>query len=401
MNVELKNVDLLDFKDFLLKQGYSIHVAPRYVWKVQEYLQRTTYIIRTTDHDGLRKSITEYVTNLSLSFQLSTIQAALRIFYYFISGHRFCRRLYATEFERDESIEIEIDRFRIYLKEVADLGKQTITSQCHTVKIFLYTSFPNYTFSSQKITATLVRNYLVHTLQHISAASKKSMLTRIRSYLRFLAFTDGFECEEVLKLPMTSPVRKRASLAKYLSEEDVTRLFATYDLAHPTGIRNYAIARCLSDLGLRCSEVAGISLDHIDWRQGTITIKKTKTNTERTLPLHAVTGKAIENYLLRSRPTTFQKLLFVWFKYEQGHPMGTSQVRRTIRNAAIRAGLTHFTGTHMLRHTAAKKMINQGVDLKTIADILGHESVETTAIYTKINFTELQDVAGRWPEVSV
>ena len=79
--------------------------------------------------------------------------------------------------------------------------------------------------------------------------------------------------------------------------------------------------------------------------------------------------------------------------------MGTSQVRDTMRRAAIRAGLRHFIGTHMFRHTVAKDMISSGTDIKTIADILGHETVETTMIYMKINFPELSFVAGKWPEV--
>lgn len=100
MYEELSNIDLLEFKDFLLKEGYSIHVAPRYACKVREYLQSANFMIHSMDHDELRKSITEYVSNLPQSFQKATIQAALHIFYYYISGHRFSRRLCATEFER-------------------------------------------------------------------------------------------------------------------------------------------------------------------------------------------------------------------------------------------------------------------------------------------------------------
>ncbi|MFC7062616.1 tyrosine-type recombinase/integrase [Halobacillus seohaensis] len=64
------------------------------------------------------------------------------------------------------------------------------------------------------------------------------------------------------------------------------------------------MARCLNDLGLRYSEVARLSLDDFDWLQGTIIIKQTKSHSERSLPLHAITGKAIEAYLLHSRPAT-------------------------------------------------------------------------------------------------
>lgn len=393
-------VNLSGFKDYLVKNGYSNKVIPRYVRKVKEFGESfDVYAVPTIEDEALRKSISEYLANIPLCFQKDTIQAALHTYYHFISGNRFFRRLHATDFEMDISIDSEVERFRTYLNEVARLSKLTVTSQCHTVKVFLYSSFPQKDFSLQKLTADHVRIYLAHTLRHVSAASKKTLIVRIRSYVRFLAFTDGFQTEEILKLPMTSPVWKRAELAKYLTDEELDRLFSTYDQTHPTGVRNYTIARCLRDLGLRCSEVAGLSLDDFDWIQGTVTIKKTKSHSERILPLHTLTGRAIEAYLLYSRPATQERILFVRFKNKQGHPMGASQVRNTVRNAAIRAGLAHFTGTHMLRHTLAKELINSGIDLKTMADILGHESVETTRIYTKLNFTQLQDVAGTWPEV--
>jgi len=400
MSNDEKIVNLSGFQDYLVKNGYSNNVIPRYVRKVKEFLKsQDVCAIPTVEDETLRKHISDYLENTPLSLQKDTIQAALHMYYSFISGDRFFKRLYATDFEMDRSIEEEIARFQKYLNEVAKLSRNTVISQCNTVRGFLYSSFPKKEFSPEKITADHVRIYLTRTLRHVSAASKKTMIVRIRSYVRFLEFTDGFQSEEILKLPMTSPVWKRAGLAQYLTEAELDRLFSEYDLTNPTGIRNYAIARCLRDLGLRCSEVAELSLDDFDWLQGTVTIKKTKSHAQRVLPLHAMTGRAIEAYLLHARPATQERILFVRFKNEQGHPMGTSQVRNTVRNAAIRAGLEHFTGTHMLRHTAAKEMINSGIDLKIIADILGHESVETTSIYTKLNFTQLQDVAGTWPEV--
>ena len=200
---------------------------------------------------------------------------------------------------------------------------------------------------------------------------------------------------------MTTPVWKRAELPKYLTNTELNCIFATYNRKKPVGIRNYAITRCLKDLGLRCSEVAGLSIDDFNWVQGTVTIKDTKSYSERILPLHTITGQAIEAYLRLSRPITLGRSLFVRFKNKQGEPMGTSQVRNTVREAAMRAGLKHFSGPHMFRHTAAKEMINSDIDLKTIADVLGHKSIETTCIYTKLNFNRLQDVAGSWPEVQI
>ncbi len=130
------------------------------------------------------------------------------------------------------------------------------------------------------------------------------MIARIRSYVRFLEFTDGLKFEVILKLPMNPPVWKKAGISKYLTDLETDALFSSYDQSNLTGIRDYAIARCLKDLGLRCSEVARLSLDDFDWLMGTVTIRQSKSHAERRLPLHTITGKAIEKYLLHSRPST-------------------------------------------------------------------------------------------------
>lgn len=394
-------MQIINFEKHLIKKGYSNLVIKQYLRKVKVFFDEEKIPNRRVDHKEFKEIISKYLANTPLTTHKSTIQAALHAYYYFLSGNQIYRSLKLSDFEADRSVESEIDSFRRYLTEVARLSENTIISQCNTVKIFLYSCFPEKDFLPEKLTINHIRTYLTDSLHHISNASKKTMISRIRSYFRFLEFKDGLNFGEILNLPLTSPVWKRTSVSKYLTNLEIDALLSSYDLSNSTGIRDYAIVRCLKDLGLRCSEVARLSLDDFEWTKGTVTIKQTKTHSERILPLHATTGKAIEKYLLYSRPPTHERILFVRFKKEKGQPMGTSQVRSTVRRAAIRAGLENFRGTHMLRHTAAKEMINNGVDLKMIADILGHESIETTSIYTKINFTELKDVAGIWPEAII
>ncbi|HBP65948.1 MAG TPA: hypothetical protein DD730_17245 [Desulfosporosinus sp.] len=398
MDIDVQTIKLTGFEDYLIKKGHSAKVVLIYTRKVGKFLSsKGASSAPCIHHEELKKAISEYTESIPLSFQKATIQAALHAYYLYISGKQFIKRMYTKEYDMDIAIEVEIDRFRKYLFEVAGLSNSTVIDQCNTVKAFLYSSFPEKNSSSEEITADHIRIYFTHSLRHLSAGSKKTIISRIRSYIRFLQFADGFHSDEILKLPMTSPVWNQAALPKYITEADTGRLLATYDRTKPTGIRNYAIARCLKDLGLRSSEVAGLSLDDFNWILGTVTIKKTKSHSERTLPLHAITGQAIEMYMLHSRPATLEKILFVRMKNEKGHAMGPSQVRETVRSAAISAGLDNFTGTHMLRHAAANRMINSGIDLKTIADVLGHKSIETTCIYTKLNITQLKDVAATWP----
>ena len=401
MNLEFNTTNVSEFKDYLIESDYSKHLIPMYVRKVDAFLEEFSDSFKNLHKDylKLKEVIDEYVTNLPLTSQKEMIKAALHTYYYFISGEKFIKRLSKNDYELDLYIESEVDRFREYLINVERLRDSTIISRCNTVRIFLYSSFQDEKFSSKKININLVQNYLVNTLSHISTASKKSIISRIRSYIKFLGFHDDIVADDILKLPMTSPVWKYSSTPKYLTNYELEKFFSSYNRNKPYGVRDYAIARCLRDLGLRCSEVAELTLDSFDWENGIVIIKQTKTYYERILPLPTITGQAIEDYLLNWRPLTTERILFVRYKNQCGQGMGVSQVRNTVRSAATRAGLEKFTGTHILRHTVAKEMINNGTSLKTIADILGHESIETTCIYTKLNFTQLQDVAATWPEV--
>lgn len=401
MSLEFNATKVSEFRDYLIEKNYSEYVIPMYVRSVTIFLEEIKKSSKDIHmvHLKLKEAIDKYILNIPLTFKKEMIKSALHTYYYFISGEKFFKRLSKDDYGLDLSVELEIERFKEYLFNIEKLKDSTVTSRCNTVRIFLYSSFLNEDFSPKKISISLVQNYLVNTLSHISAASKKSMIGRIRSYIKFLSFYDDIEADDILKLPMTSPVWKYSGNPRYLTNSELEKLFSSYNRSKPYGLRDYAIARCLRDLGLRCSEVAELSLDDFDWANGTVIIKQTKTYSERILPLPTITGQAIEDYLLNWRPSTTIRTLFVRYKNQCGESMGVSQVRSTVRRAAIRGKLENFTGTHTLRHTVAKEMINNGTSLKIIADILGHESIETTCIYTKLNFNQLHDVAGTWPGV--
>lgn len=401
MERNMNPCDLEAFEIYLVQAGYSELTIPGYLRKVKAFLTFCDMIgvdVDKMDCIELKEVIENYCGQLTLSSQTWLIKAAVHAYYGFCSGKLFHKRLRIKDFECIPAISNEIERFRKYLREVAGLRVNTITSHCNTVAIFLCYCFENREFSPDKITINQVQAYLIQGLSHVSAPSKKTILTRIRSYLRFLEFEDGSHSDELLRLPLTSPVWKQAGLPKYLTENELSRLFATYNRTKPNGIRDYAIARCMKDFGLRCSEVASLSLDNFDWIQGTLIIRNAKNHYDRKLPLKKITGDSIAEYLLHSRPLTCERTLFVRSGKERGYPMGTSQVGRTVRYAAMKANLENFNGTHMLRYTTVREMLDNGTDFKIIADILGHECLETTKIYTKLDLNQLREVAGAWPE---
>jgi len=187
-----------------------------------------------------------------------------------------------------------------------------------------------------------------------------------------------------------------SSLPKTLTAEEVEQLIRALGQPGPAMRRADAIVRCALDLGLRSGEVARLSLDDIDWRAGTITLRHTKGRREDVLPLPATTGAAIAAYLKHERPKTSNRAVFVRNVAPRDAPIGPDLVRKTIRQAYGRAGLP-YTRSHLLRHTMANRLLAGGSSLKEVADVLRHRSLDTTMIYAKLDSRTLIKVALPWP----
>jgi site-specific recombinase XerD len=187
-------------------------------------------------------------------------------------------------------------------------------------------------------------------------------------------------------------------LPRALSEGDLRAVLAQFDTRTATGQRDLAMLRCMSDLGLRVGEVVALTLDEIDWRRGVLMIPAGKSRRARLLPLPATLGRAITDYLRRGRPTSADRHLFLRHSVMAGTPVTHTLIRGVFRRAYVKAtGRCDSVGTHVLRHTAAARMRATGHSLKGIADILGHQSVDTTAIYVKLDVEALRTVALPWP----
>jgi site-specific recombinase XerD len=189
-----------------------------------------------------------------------------------------------------------------------------------------------------------------------------------------------------------------AGLPSRLTAEEVRAFLSSFDRSTAPGLRGFAIARCLADLGLRANEVAGLELGDLDWSQGTVTIRGGKLRRADVLPLPEATGQAIVEYLRRGRPACTSRALFVRHRAPLHGPITPSIVRCTVRMGFSRAGLAgRYSGTHVLRRTAATQMLCAGASLKDIADVLRHRSLDTTQTYTKVDLPRLAALAVPWP----
>jgi site-specific recombinase XerD len=218
----------------------------------------------------------------------------------------------------------------------------------------------------------------------------------LRSYFRFRALQGEQTTSLTAALPTIASWRL-AGLPKTLPAHEVKQFLGAFNRGSVVGRRDYAISRCLVDLGLRTAEVSRITLDDIDWRAGTLKIHGKDIRTDL-LPLPRTTGTAIAAYLRHGRPSLQSRALFARHRAPLDAPVNAGIVRGVVRRTAERCGIITLThGPHVLRHVAAQRLIQRGATLKDIADFLRHRCLDTAAIYTKVDLPSLSKVAMPWP----
>lgn len=219
----------------------------------------------------------------------------------------------------------------------------------------------------------------------------------LRSLLRWLQFR-GRTAPNLVEAVPRFPRWRLATLPTVMTDDQLTSFLTSFDQS-PSGRRNYAMALCMTDLGLRAAEVADLLLDDMDEAAGTLRLSANKSRRERILPMSCRLRLAVIDYVRRQRPETDNRQLFVRHRVPVGAAVTCELVRGVMRRAyASVPGCEGWTGTHVLRHTAATRLHRAGADLKRVADILGHRSIDTTVIYTKVDFDRLAQVALPWPD---
>jgi len=260
---------------------------------------------------------------------------------------------------------------------------------------FLTWRFANGPLRPEQIKRPDVLRFVGSRSKFLRPASLKVLTVSLRSFLRFLQLQGRVQPTIVAAVP-SLPAWERFRMPHTLNRTQIDGLLRSFDRSTAVGRRDFAMTLCMTELGLRISEVAHLSLHDLDWRQGTLRLVKSKVGRERLLPLPQRLGKALASYLRRGRPAVAQTGVFLCHRFPYGTPLSTGQVGYAIRKAFARAGLS-VTRTHLLRHSFATNLHQQGASLKALADVLGHQSLESTTIYTRVNQRQLRSAAMPWP----
>jgi integrase/recombinase XerD len=243
-----------------------------------------------------------------------------------------------------------------------------------------------------ELTLGEVSGFMVRHSRRLGVGSAKNLATGLRSFLGYL-YLRGLSDRQLAQAVPAPPRPHGAGLPRWLSSPELAALLAASDKTSEVGRRDHAILVILVRLGLRAAEVAGLSLDDIDWRAGEITVSGKGARTER-LPLPVDVGEALVAYLEHGRTKTCCRALFL----RADAPLGLSagSVADVVRRACVRAGMPSV-GPHRLRHSAATAMLRAGASLDEVGQVLRQRDAAVTAHYAKVDFVALRQLATPWP----
>lgn len=236
-----------------------------------------------------------------------------------------------------------------------------------------------------------VRAYLAFlNEQQYSKATIARKLATLRSFYKFLVKRNRLSSNPVMSVRTPKQEKK---LPHFLEYEEVKRLLETPPTDNWLGARDRAILETLYSTGIRVSELVGLNMDDVDFL-GEVVHVRGKGKKERIAPISSSALQVIQHYMefrnKRAQSGNFDsKVLFV---NKHGRRLSTRSVRRKMDKYLKMAGLDPSISPHTLRHSFATHMLNNGADLRSVQELLGHQSLSTTQVYTHLTTKKLKEV---------
>ncbi len=284
-------------------------------------------------------------------------------------------------------VEDWFDRFMFFLQ--AEKGYSEHTCQAYALDIREFLDYVE-AEDSYELTTAKVRQYLGYLYdlkrERTTVARK---LAALRSFFRYLEKRNLFQDNPIVDIKTP---KKGQYLPLFLYPKDIEKLLETPDLTTPIGRRDRAVLELFYSAGLRLSELVGLNLTDIDWDIGYLRIRG-KGGKERITPLCYYAYNYLEDYLTLARDALLKgKETEAVFVSSRGMRINPRTVEYMVDKYVKIAGLNSGISPHSLRHTFATHMLENGADIRSVQELLGHESISTTQIYTHLSRSRLREV---------
>ena len=291
-------------------------------------------------------------------------------------------------------VEDVLSAFGDFLKTYKGVAVSTRECYLRHVRTFLSElADPEGAIDLRVVSIVRARSYVTDRGGRYAAESLKLIATALRSFLRF-AWLSGWTDGDLSGAVGTVVTHRSGRLPKALTADQVRRLLASPDRGTLLGVRDYALLLLLSRLGLRAGEVAGLRLDDVNWKAGTITAL-VKGGGTLTSPLPHDVGQALVAYLQRRPTAAGYREMFLQVRAEP-KPMTRFAVTEVVSRRAAAAELGTVRA-HRLRHSAALAVLAAGGTLTEVGELLGHSTAQVSMGYASFDLTSLAVLARPWP----
>lgn len=283
----------------------------------------------------------------------------------------------------------DLNDFLIYLTSVIKYSEKTARSYGQDIADFLLFLKMSNVKKEEVKKETILEYRLEQTIRGLQANSIKRSLSALKHFYLYLHQHKGVENNpfEIV----TSP-KKEKKLPSFLSEKEIIEfLNSNKERTDDLHFRDQAILELMYASGLRCQETIDLKINDINFDERTIRIKG-KGEKERIVPFSIYAKDAIDEYSKKSRIYLLKdkKDEGYLFLNSRGEKLSERGLEKIVDNCAKKAGFTLKVHPHMLRHTFATELLNNGCDLRTIQEFLGHSSIQTTSIYTHVSYQDLK-----------
>lgn len=279
--------------------------------------------------------------------------------------------------------------FLRYLKIEKNYSNLTVLNYGKDLKLFHQFLILEKISDIRNIDYPILRSYLSFLYEReFQNSSVSRYISSLRSFFKYLIKENLIESNpmELIDFP-----KKEKKLPKVLYYDELEKILAIPDTSTPLGLRDLAILETLYSTGVRVSELVHIKLKNISFDDKRIKVLG-KGNKERYVLFGSKLQKILEDYIKNSRPLLLKEPNEFLFLNKNGNPLTTRGVEIIIDNILKRGGIPYKISPHTLRHTFATHLLDNGADLKSVQELLGHDSLSSTQVYTHVSNERLKQV---------
>jgi integrase/recombinase XerD len=287
----------------------------------------------------------------------------------------------------DEACERFLESLR-----VRRFAAATVAGRASALTIFLRFLASQKTHDVRAVTRDTIRLYQAHMLgRGLSEAARAAYLDSLRRFFAYLEETDAILMNPCAGLVVPKAANKLPR--SVLTPKQAQRLLSQPNVQTKTGLRDQAIMEVFYSTGLRLEEVAQLSIYDVDLRQGCVRVRRGKGGKDRLVPLGQRACAAVQAYLQHARLawSKGQPETALWLHRRAPHaPLAGPGIWHRLRHYAHMAGIPAASQAHVWRHTCATHLVSRGANIAYVQRILGHRSLQTTQIYTRVALREVR-----------